>query len=221
MDRRRGAPWERLRQCRSLRRLQTYPRSLPKNVPCSSGWTRTTRWAPTTYLPDLTPITGVAASPQGQLLRSVALAAFQRLSAEALEQGHSLTVSSAYRSFREQESTYSYWVSRLGPIEAGRISAKAGHSEHQLGTTVDVTSASVRLELTEAFGTAPEGMWLQANAQRFGFTMSYPDDKESVTGYAYEPWHWRYVGETMATWLQRKGLTLTEWLRTRSSLPTD
>ena len=169
---------------------------------------------PSEYAPaDLIRITGIEASTPNQRLRPMALAALQHLSAEAQQQGHTLAVSSAYRSYTEQEATYNYWVSRLGPVEAGRISARPGHSEHQLGTTVDLTSPSVNYELVEAFAEKPEGRWLTTNGHRFGFVMSYPVNKEATTGYAYEPWHWRYVGEKVATWLWERGFTLAEWQR--------
>ena len=169
--------------------------------------------APDYVPPDLVPVTGVAQALPSQRLRQLALAALQRLAAEAQAQGHVLSARSGYRSYAEQEATYAYWVSQLGPVEAARVSARAGHSEHQLGTAVDLTSAAVGYDLLEGFGGTPEGRWLAANGHRFGFTLSYPEGKEAVTGYAYEPWHWRYVGEAMATWLRERGLTLTEWLR--------
>jgi len=163
--------------------------------------------------PDLVPVTGIGQALPGQQMRTVALTALQRLAAEAQAQGHVLSVRSGYRSYAEQEATYTYWVAQMGEAEAARVSARAGHSEHQLGTAVDLTSAAVGYDLLEGFGGTPEGRWLAANGHRFGFTLSYPEGKEAVTGYAYEPWHWRYVGEAMATWLRERGLTLTEWLR--------
>jgi len=169
--------------------------------------------APDYVPPDLVPVTGVAQALPGQRVRTVALTALQRLATEAQKEGHALSVRSGYRSYTEQATTYTYWVAQLGAVEAARVSARAGHSEHQLGTAVDLTSAAVGYDLVEGFGGTPEGRWLASNGQRFGFTLSYPEGKEAVTGYAYEPWHWRYVGEAMATWLRERGLTLTEWLR--------
>ncbi len=166
------------------------------------------------YVPsDLVPVIGIAQALPGQRMRAAALTALQRLAAEAQIEGHVLSVRSGYRSYAEQEATYAYWVAQLGSVEAARVSARAGHSEHQLGTAVDLTSAAVGYDLVEAFGATLEGRWLAANGHRFGFTLSYPEGKEAITGYAYEPWHWRYVGEAMATWLRDRGLTLTEWLR--------
>lgn len=146
-------------------------------------------------------------------LRREAAQALTRMLADAEAAGLRIVVSSAYRSYGEQQTTHAYWVSRLGQQEADRISARPGHSEHQLGTAVDLTSPRVGGALTESFGTSPEGRWLQEHAARYGFVMSYPEGKEAVTGYAYEPWHWRYVGAEVAQAVAESGLTLSEWLR--------
>jgi len=79
---------------------------------------------------------------------------------------------------------------------------------------VDVTSAAVGWQLEPTFGTTPEGLWLRDHAWRFGFVESYPEGEEATTGYRYEPWHLRFVGETHADWMRQTGLTLTEYLTT-------
>lgn len=126
--------------------------------------------------------------------------------------GHELFVRSSYRSYQEQARTFQFWVDQLGLEQAQRVSARAGHSEHQLGTTVDITSPSVDYDLDEAFADTPEGRWVAANAAQFGFVMSYPDGKEDVTGYAFEPWHFRYVGSEVAQDYLASGLTLNQYL---------
>lgn len=138
--------------------------------------------------------------------------AVTRLIEGARAAGHEIAVRSAYRSYEEQVFTHDYWVSTLGVEEANRRSAQPGHSEHQLGTVVDVTSASVGWELEPAFGDTPEGRWLYQHAWRFGFVESYPEDAEATTGYRYEPWHLRYIGETHADWMRQTRLTLNEYL---------
>ena len=100
----------------------------------------------------------------------------------------------------------------VGEAEANRFSARPGYSEHQLGTTIDFTSRRAEFDLTNAFGATPEGQWLDENAVRYGFVMSYPPDKEDITGYVYEPWHFRYVGEEVAAEVRREGITLHEYL---------
>ena len=99
--------------------------------------------------------------------------------------------------------------------QALRQSARPGHSEHQMGTTMDITSPSVGNDLVSAFGDTPEGKWLAANAHTFGFVMSYPPGKEATTGYIYEPWHFRYVGKAEAAAVRASGLTLHEYLLKR------
>jgi D-alanyl-D-alanine carboxypeptidase len=92
------------------------------------------------------------------------------------------------------------------------VSARPGHSEHQLGTTADISNADVGYRLTEEFGETPAGRWLAENAWRYGFVLSYPEGAEAVTGYKYEPWHFRWVGEAAAAAVRDSGLTLHEWL---------
>jgi len=138
--------------------------------------------------------------------------ALARMLDAASDAGHDIRVRSAYRSYEEQVYTYQFWVNLLGAAEADRRSARAGHSEHQLGTVADVTSASVGWELEPAFGETREGQWLRTHAWRFGFVESYPEGKEVTTGYRYEPWHLRFVGAIHADWIRMTGLTLTEYL---------
>jgi len=146
------------------------------------------------------------------LLRREAADALLRMLDAAQADGYRLFVVSAYRSYAEQVETFQYWVSVLGEAEARRTSAEPGHSEHQLGTTVDLSSAAVGGQLVEEFGNTPEGQWLQEHAWRFGFALSYPRGREEVTGYAYEPWHWRYIGPDAAARWRTSGLTLREFL---------
>jgi len=127
--------------------------------------------------------------------------------------GDDIYVRSAYRSYAEQERTFAYWVDVLGEAEARRVSAEPGHSEHQLGTAADLTTADVGYDLTEAFAETPAGRWLAENAYRYGFALSYPVGAEPVTGYAYEPWHYRYIGPDQAAAWRSSGLTLVEYLR--------
>ena len=144
-----------------------------------------------------------------QRMRSEARGAILELFAGAREAGYALYVNSSFRSFEEQSATYDYWVNLYGKDYADRTSARPGHSEHQLGTTADIGWSGCELECT--VGT-PEARWIAANAFRYGFIVSYPEGKESITGYAYEPWHVRYVGKSVALEVQNSGLTLHEFL---------
>lgn len=129
--------------------------------------------------------------------------------------GCELAVLSAYRSFQTQVEVYNWWVSQVGRYYADLGAARPGHSEHQLGTTVDLTSSTVGYQLTRNFGFTCEGIWLENNAWRYGFVLSYPKGKESVTSYIWEPWHFRHVGKAVAQEIYRKGITLEEYLSSR------
>jgi zinc D-Ala-D-Ala carboxypeptidase len=163
--------------------------------------------------PDLVPLGAASLAPGfGGSLRAEAKAALERMLSNAYDEGRDMYSRSAYRSYAEQERTFAYWVSVLGEAEARRVSAEPGQSEHQLGTAVDLTNADVGYDLTEAFGETPGGRWLMENAHRYGFALSYPAGAEAVTGYAYEPWHWRYIGPDQAVGWKASGLTLGEYL---------
>jgi len=131
----------------------------------------------------------------------------------AHEAGVDLAIQSAYRSFSYQESTFQYWVDRSGRQEALATSARAGHSEHQLGTALDFRSLSgpPAWELDD-WAATPEGAWMAANAWRFGFVMSYPRGASGVTCYDYEPWHYRYLGRELAAEVEASGSTPRELL---------
>jgi D-alanyl-D-alanine carboxypeptidase len=119
----------------------------------------------------------------------------QNMIDDARKEGLDILVISAYRSFETQASMKSQKKIIYGVNTANRFVAEQGYSEHQLGTTVDFTTnkiaaASIKFELT------PEYKWLQNNAHKYGFTISYP---KGNSYYAYEPWHWRFVGKVLAT----------------------
>lgn len=134
-------------------------------------------------------------------------AAFERMRAEAAKEGLTLVIISGYRGFDSQKQIYDGDVAAFGPNQ--NVSAKPGHSEHQLGTTVDIN------EIAESFGETAEGKWLAKNSVKFGFVMSYPPGREAQTGYAYEPWHFRYIGKAEASAVKASGLTLHEYLLKR------
>lgn len=110
----------------------------------------------------------------------------------AVQQGLFLLCSSTYRSYDYQKQLYERNVNELGQVEADRVSAKPGTSQHQLGTVIDFGS------ITEAFAETPEGAWLKEHAWEYGFSLSYPEGFEPLTGYKYECWHYRYVTRTAA-----------------------
>jgi zinc D-Ala-D-Ala carboxypeptidase len=149
----------------------------------------------------------------GHLVRAVViddLAAMRRAAADA---GLELALQSAFRSFAYQRQVHAGWVAALGAEGARRVSARPGHSEHQLGTAIDLRGASGPAPWDlEDWAATPEGAWVAANAHRFGFVMSYPAESEDVTCYAYEPWHYRWLGREVAAAVHASGLPLRAWL---------
>lgn len=171
---------------------------------------------PADYVPlNLTPVPAAYVAPgYSATMNATALEAMQQMLDGAQAQGYDMRVVSGYRSYADQQYTYNYWVQQLGQEEADRVSARPGHSEHQLGTTADLGSAAFGWDLREDFGATPEGHWLDANGATYGFVVSYPQGKEATTGYAYEPWHLRYVGPDVAAAYEASGLTLNQYLAT-------
>jgi D-alanyl-D-alanine carboxypeptidase len=117
---------------------------------------------------------------------------------------------SAYRSYSSQVSVYAGWVSSLGQAGADLTSARPGHSEHQTGLAIDVSALPAVCALQACFGETPQGQWLAANAWTFGFTLRYPQGATPITGYEYEPWHYRYVGTALAAELHTSGVATLE-----------
>lgn len=148
-------------------------------------------------------------------LRQIASQALTNLFESADNNGHTLYADSGYRSYSTQSGLFSAYVERSGEAEANRYSARPGHSEHQTGLTMDVTSDEVGRQLVQSFGETAEGIWVAENAHKYGFIVSYPEDKENVTGYMYEPWHLRFLGISLATEIYESGLTYQEYLSER------
>jgi len=127
-----------------------------------------------------------------------------------------LSIVSAYRSYDTQITTYNYWVRINGEEEADKISARAGHSQHQLGTVIDFSSNEVTDKLGVQFRYTKASTWLAANAWRYGFVISYPNGYESTTGYSYESWHYRYIGVTNAQEMHDSGMILEVYLENKN-----
>ncbi|WP_309080932.1 M15 family metallopeptidase [Zhihengliuella sp.] len=145
---------------------------------------------PIDYVPeDLVDVDG-----SGAELVSPAADAAEELLAAARQAGHDLVAESGYRSYDRQSELYRGYVAQYGASYAERISAKPGTSEHQLGLAVDVGLASGQCSLHRCFGDTAAGAWVAEHAEEFGFVLRYPDGHSETTGYAYEPWHLRYLG---------------------------
>ena len=160
------------------------------------------------------------------LLRQDAAKALGLLVKAMKADGLAPTVLSSYRSYFEQAVAHQRWVVD-DPANADRISALPGHSEHQLGTAVDFGSPEMpdltgdtTDKFSPLFAQTGEGLWLAAHAHEYGFTLTNPPGAEALTGLAYEPWHYRYVGVDLATYLHTSGYFLAEYLlRARPVLP--
>ena len=168
---------------------------------------------PESYVPDDLVSVKEAGLDSDQTLRALLMDDLAQLLKDAAAAGYPLELQSAYRSYGYQAKTFDYWVAQGGLEAARRSSARPGHSEHQLGTAADFRGEGGKAPWDyDDWAETPAGAWLAANAYRYGFVMSYPKSKESVTCYIYEPWHYRYMGREIAAEIEKSGLTLREWL---------
>ncbi len=150
--------------------------------------------------------------PGNDRMRKVAADALDAMISAAAEEGQRIDNVSAYRSIEMQARIYKSYVEVDGEEAANRYSSKPGHSEHHTGLTTDVSSPSMNFALEQYYIDKPEGKWLADNCHKYGFIIRYPDGKEDITGYTYEPWHIRYLGVPLATYLYETGLTYEEFL---------
>jgi zinc D-Ala-D-Ala carboxypeptidase len=143
-------------------------------------------------------------------VRQVIVPSLQQLIADMQAAGLAPTLISGYRSYSAQSIAWNKWLAREGDRGA-MLSAPPGHSEHQLGTTVDFGSPELENEFHTYFFKTGEGLWLAEHAHKYGFTLSYPRRAFELTGFYYEPWHFRYIGVEMATYLKEVDMFLTEY----------
>ena len=143
---------------------------------------------------------GVITPKGGYLLKREVADALNAMFAEAKANNVSLKILSAYRSYAAQVATFAKWVAKSGLQQARKYSAIPGHSEHQLGTTVDLGSTTGVSWSNPKFPTSATAIWLEANAYKFGFVRSYPSGSANIalSCYGAEAWHWRYVGKNLA-----------------------
>lgn len=152
------------------------------------------------------------------LVRLEVIADLGAMRSAAAAAGAPFVVASGYRSGDYQRDLFARRVAEVGLAEASLRSARPGHSEHQLGTAVDVLDPG-STELTAAFAFTPAGIWVAAHAHEFGFVVSYPAGSRDRTCYEFEPWHLRYVGRPVAAAIHRSRLTPREWMLTRADDP--
>ncbi len=165
-------------------------------------------WKPKDLVRLSVPYTGRS---EARYMREEASDALNKLFAGAKKDGIILRAVSGFRSYELQKVVFAKHEDMLGTKAAEMVSARPGLSEHQTGLAIDISSKRMNYALEQSFGNTPEGRWLAENAAKFGFILRYPKGKESITGYEYEPWHFRYVGKDIAADIMKKGLTLEEY----------
>ena len=190
-------------------------------------WSRTLidptdRISPTYAPPDLVSTQGIRDVNGGHLIRRLAYADLKALASAARAAGAPIDVTSTFRSYAQQQATFDYYVKTLGPAGALLRAARPGHSEHGLGTAIDVSGIDGVSPASFADWTVSKpGAWMRDNAWKYGWLMSYPKEKSpAITCYQYEPWHYRYVGRSLAAEVHDSGLTLREYLWRHGSLAT-
>lgn len=162
---------------------------------------KTRCFSPATYAPsDLVTAADVT-------LRKQAAEHYTALASAATAAGLPLTTTSSFRTYDSQLATYEYWLGVVGAVGANTHSAWPGYSEHQTGLAVDVKVDGCALD---CFANTPQYAWLKQYATEYGYIERYPAGLTSITGYAPEPWHWRYVGSTVAKDMKAKGIETLE-----------
>lgn len=134
-----------------------------------------------------------------QQLRKQAVGATEEMFKAAKDDGVELQVVSSYRSYEYQQSIYDSYLEQYGVNNTDAMSARPGYSEHQTGLAMDVDVPGGDDTLSSSFGDTEAGQWLADHAHDYGFIIRYPKDQEEITGFQYEPWHLRYLGERFAS----------------------
>ena len=160
------------------------------------------------YVPENLEEISLSYARSGMQLVHEAKEAFETLSEEAKKEGMNIIAMSSYRSYEYQVDLYNRYVETDGKEAADTYSARAGYSEHQTGLAVDVYNKELPYT---SFEQTEEFTWMQENAYKYGFILRFPKDKVNITGYQYESWHYRYVGEEVAEYIHKKNLTLEEY----------
>ncbi len=160
------------------------------------------------YVPDNMRLLDLKCAENDKYMVIEAALNFEKLCSDALLENYKITAVSTYRSYEYQQKLFNYYVKTRGYKYASRASAKPGCSEHQTGLAVDVMGENNDYNL---FESTKEFKWMIKNAHKYGFILRYPKGKEKITGYMYEPWHYRYVGSKLATTLYEENITLEEY----------
>lgn len=133
---------------------------------------------------------------------------FKQMWNAAKKENLSLIITSSYRDYAFQESLWSSRADAYGEEVADAGTARAGFSEHQTGLSLDIVTYNIQMN---DFENTDEFKWMQNNAYKYGFILRYPKDKEQITGYDYESWHYRYVGKDVARKIKDLSITYDEY----------
>lgn len=134
--------------------------------------------------------------------------AYVEMKAAAKKDGEAFRITSAYRSYQTQNNLYTRYKNQHGFAWAEKYSARPGHSEHQTGLALDIITNTSNLD---TFENTSAFQWLKKNAYLYGFILRYPENKEYITGYSYEPWHYCYVGKETAKKIYEENITYEEY----------
>ena len=164
------------------------------------------------YIPTDLELIDINYAYENKYLRKEAKEMFEKLSKDAKKEGYRIVATSTYRDYDYQNNLYNYYIKEKGKKYADMCSARAGHSEHQTGLAVDVAGSN---DSYDDFEASIEFNWMKKNAHKYGFILRYPKGKEKITGFKYEPWHYRYIGIDIATEIYEKDITLEEYKNDR------
>lgn len=163
---------------------------------------------PKNYIPNNLEVLDVKYAYENKYLQKEAKENFEKLSKDAALLGYKIIATSTYRTYDYQSELYDFYVKEKGLKYADNCSARPGHSEHQTGLAVDVEGSNASYD---DFEESIEFNWMRENAHKYGFILRYPKGKEHITGFKYEPWHYRYIGKEIATIIYNKNITLEEY----------
>lgn len=144
----------------------------------------------------------------GKKIKSEVYDAFRSMANAAKEDSLTLVANSTYRTYKYQQSLYNSYKNSKGKKYADSYAARPGYSEHQTGLAIDISTLK---STTDDFEDTKEFTWLKNNAHKYGFILRYPKNKEYLTGYNYESWHYRYVGIDVATKIKEENITFDEY----------
>lgn len=160
------------------------------------------------YVPNDLELLDIKYACKDKYLRKEAKIFFEKMAEDAKKDGLNIVATSTYRSYDYQEKLYNNYCLNKGIYYADMASARAGHSEHQTGLAVDVADSSLDYD---NFEDTKEFIWMNKNSYKYGFILRYPKAKFHITGFKYEPWHYRYVGTKLSYYLYKNNLTLDEY----------